>query len=105
MAKRRLPEGYDVEKHFGPNYNPWDQRLCLAPNGDLFQTIRKGQADVVTDTIDRFTKTGIKLSSGAELQADIIITATGLNLQLFGGAEIRRTASTSKSPTRWPTRA
>ena len=87
---RRLPQGYDVEKHFGPSYNPWDQRLCLAPNGDLFKTIRKGQADVVTDTIDRFTKTGIKLNSGQELEADIIITATGLNLQLFGGAEIRR---------------
>lgn len=90
MAKRRLPEGYDVEKHFGPRYKPWDQRLCLAPNGDLFRTIRRGQADVVTDTIDRFTKTGIKLSSGEELQADIIVTATGLNLQLFGGAQIRR---------------
>ncbi|OHU93363.1 flavin-containing monooxygenase [Mycobacterium talmoniae] len=90
MAKRRLPAGYDVEKHFGPSYKPWDQRLCLAPNGDLFRTIRKGGADVVTDTIDTFTKTGIKLSSGEELAADIIITATGLNLQLFGGAEIRR---------------
>jgi len=90
MAKRRLPEGYDVEKHFGPSYNVWDQRLCLAPDGDLFKTIRHDQADVVTDTIDRFTKTGIKLNSGDELQADIIITATGLNLQLFGGAEIRR---------------
>ena len=90
MAKRRLPEGYDVEKHFGPSYNVWDQRLCLAPNGDLFKTIRKGQADVVTETIDRFTTTGIKLSSGDELPADIVITATGLNLQLFGGAKIRR---------------
>jgi monooxygenase len=90
MARRRLPEGYDVEKHFGPRYNVWDQRLCLAPNGDLFKTIRHGQADVVTDTIDRFTKTGIKLSSGEELQADIIIAATGLKVQLFGGAEIRR---------------
>ncbi|MDT5357182.1 MAG: monooxygenase [Mycobacterium sp.] len=90
MAKRRLPEGYDVEKHFGPSYKVWDQRLCLAPNGDLFRTIRHGQADVVTDTIDRFTKTGIKLSSGEELKADIIVTATGLNLQLFGGAAIRR---------------
>jgi monooxygenase len=90
MARRRLPEGYDVEKHFGPRYNVWDQRLCLAPNGDLFRTIRHGQADVVTDTIDRFTETGIRLTSGEELAADIIITATGLNLQLFGGAEIRR---------------
>jgi len=98
MAERRLPEGFDVEKHFGPRYNPWDERLCLAPNGDLFQTIREGKADVVTDTIERFTKTGIKLHSGVgappacggQLQADIIITATGLNLRLFGGAAILR---------------
>src|SRR5690242_10851855 len=90
MAERRLPEGYDVQKHFGPKYNPWDERLCLAPNGDLFKTIRSGKADVVTDTIERFTKTGIKLASGEELQADIIVTATGLNLQLFGGAAISR---------------
>ena len=90
MAQRRLPAGYDVEKHFGPRYKPWDERLCLAPNGDLFRTIRHGQADVVTDTIDRFTKTGIRLNSGEELTADIIITATGLNLQLFGGAAILR---------------
>ncbi len=90
MAQRRLPEGYDVQKHFGPSYNPWDQRLCLAPNGDLFKTIRAGKADVVTDTIERFTKTGIKLASGEELQADIIVTATGLNLQLFGGAAVMR---------------
>lgn len=90
MAERRLPEGYDVEKHFGPSYNPWDQRLCLAPNGDLFKTIRAGKADVVTDTIERFTETGIQLSSGQHLEADIIVTATGLNLQLFGGATISR---------------
>jgi monooxygenase len=90
MAQRRLPEGYDVEKHFGPRYNPWDERLCLAPNGDLFKTIRKGNADVVTDTIDTFVPEGIKLNSGEVLEADIIVTATGLNLRLFGGAEIRR---------------
>ncbi|OBJ58233.1 NAD(P)/FAD-dependent oxidoreductase [Mycobacterium sp. 1423905.2] len=90
MAKRRLPEGYDVNKHFNPRYNPWDERLCLAPNGDLFRTIRKGQADVVTDTIERFTETGVQLASGEHLDADIIITATGLNLRLFGGAAIRR---------------
>jgi monooxygenase len=85
MAQRRLPKGYDVEKHFGPSYNVWDQRLCLAPDGDFFRTIRHGKADVVTDTIERFTKTGIKLTSGEELQADIIVTATGLNMQLLGG--------------------
>ncbi|HEV7423298.1 MAG TPA: NAD(P)/FAD-dependent oxidoreductase [Mycobacterium sp.] len=90
MAQRRLPEGYDVEKHFGPRYNPWDERLCVAPNGDLFKTIREGKADVVTDTIDQFTETGIRLDSGEELQADIIITATGLNMRLFGGAAILR---------------
>ncbi|MDT5105828.1 MAG: monooxygenase [Mycobacterium sp.] len=90
MAKRRLPDGYDVEKHFGPSYNPWDERLCLAPNGDLFKSIRKGNADVVTDTIDTFVPEGIKLNSGTVLEADIIVTATGLNLRLFGGAEIRR---------------
>jgi monooxygenase len=90
MVQRRLPEGYDVQKHFGPNYKPWDQRLCLVPNGDLFRTIRHGQADVVTDTIDRFTKTGILLSSGVVLPADIIITATGLNVRLFGGAAVSR---------------
>jgi monooxygenase len=85
MAKRRLPEGYDVDKHFGPSYNPWDQRLCLAPNGDLFRAIRKGSAEVVTDHIERFTKTGITLTSGEQLDADIIVTATGLNMQLLGG--------------------
>ena len=90
MAQRRLPEGYDVDKHFGPSYNPWDERLCLAPNGDLFKTIRSGKADVVTDTIERFTKTGIQLNSGEHIDADIIVTATGLNLQLFGGATISR---------------
>jgi monooxygenase len=90
MAQRRLPEGYDAHKHFSPSYKPWDERLCVAPNGDLFKAIRKGKADVVTDTIERFTATGIKLASGDELEADIIVTATGLNLQLFGGAAISR---------------
>jgi monooxygenase len=90
MAQRRLPDGYDVQKHFGPSYNPWDQRLCLAPDGDLFRAIRHGKADVVTDTIDRFTKTGVRLSSGEQLDADIIVTATGLNMQLFGGAAVLR---------------
>jgi monooxygenase len=90
MAQRRLPKGYDVEKHFGPRYNVWDERLCLAPDADFFRTIRHGKADVVTDTIDRFTKTGIRLTSGEELQADIIVTATGLNMQLLGGVQPSR---------------
>ncbi|GFG53741.1 FAD-containing monooxygenase EthA [Mycolicibacterium agri] len=87
MGERRLPEDFDWDKHFTPTYKPWDQRVCLAPNGDLFKAIRKGKADVVTDTIDRFTTTGIKLTSGEELHADIIVTATGLNMQLLGGLE------------------
>jgi monooxygenase len=88
LVERQLPEGFDVAKHFGPSYNPWDQRLCLVPNGDLFRAIRHGRASVVTDTIERFTPTAIMLSSGEELPADIIVTATGLNLQLFGGATV-----------------
>ncbi|QZA07682.1 NAD(P)/FAD-dependent oxidoreductase [Mycolicibacter heraklionensis] len=98
MAKHRLPEGYDVQKHFGPRYNPWDERLCLAPNGDLFKTIRDGKADVVTDTIAKFTKTGILLDSGQELEADIIITATGLNMQLLGGATLSRNGQPIELP-------
>ncbi|MFN8042981.1 MAG: NAD(P)/FAD-dependent oxidoreductase [Mycobacterium sp.] len=90
MAKRQLPAGYDVEGNFGPDYNPWDQRVCLAPDGDLFRSIRTGKADVVTDRIDHVTETGIQLASGAHLDADIIVTATGLTLQLFGGAVISR---------------
>jgi monooxygenase len=85
---KRLPEGYDVDKHFNPPYNPWDQRLCLAPDGDFFDVIKAGDASVVTDKIDRFTKTGILLESGEELEADIIVTATGLNMQLFSGMPI-----------------
>ncbi|MUL83188.1 MULTISPECIES: NAD(P)/FAD-dependent oxidoreductase [unclassified Mycolicibacterium] len=90
MATRRLPADFDYDKHFSPRYNPWDERVCLAPNGDLFKAIRSGKADVVTDTIETFTETGIKLSSGQELAADIIVTATGLNMQLFGGATVSR---------------
>ncbi|MFJ9390928.1 flavin-containing monooxygenase [Nocardioides sp. NPDC101246] len=85
---KRLPEGFDVDKHFNPPYNPWDQRLCLAPDGDFFDVIKAGDASVVTDKIDRFTETGILLESGQELEADIIVTATGLNMQLFGGMPI-----------------
>ncbi|BBZ09421.1 FAD-containing monooxygenase EthA [Mycolicibacterium doricum] len=90
MAERRLPEGYDYDRHFAPDYKPWDQRVCLAPNGDIFKAIRNGKADVVTDAIDRFTTEGILLKSGERIDADIIITATGLNVQFFGGAEVLR---------------
>jgi cation diffusion facilitator CzcD-associated flavoprotein CzcO len=77
-----------VEKHFTPEYNPWDQRLCLIPDGDLFNALNEKKASVVTDHIDHFTKTGIKLKSGEELEADLIVTATGLDLQFVGGAEM-----------------
>jgi cation diffusion facilitator CzcD-associated flavoprotein CzcO len=88
MNTAMLPDGFDVDKHFKPKYNPWDQRMCMVPDGDLFRSIRGGDASIVTDTIDEFTETGIKLGSGDTLDADIVITATGLNLQLFGGAEL-----------------
>lgn len=81
-----LGPDYDVEKHFTPTYNPWDQRLCLIPNGDLFEAIGSGKASVVTDKIDRITKKGIRLVSGEELDADVIIVATGLEMKLLGGA-------------------
>jgi len=82
---RALPEGYDVDTHFNPPYDPWDQRLCVVPNGDLFRAIRHGDASIVTDRIETFTEDGIRLQSGAELSADIIITATGLELVPLAG--------------------
>ena len=82
---RQLPEGFDVDTHFKPRYDPWDQRLCMVPNGDLFRAMRRGRASVVTDEIDTFTETGIRLRSGAELAADIVVTATGLKLLPLGG--------------------
>jgi cation diffusion facilitator CzcD-associated flavoprotein CzcO len=85
---KRLPPGFDVDKHFNPPYDPWDQRLCLAPDGDFFDTIREGKAAVVTDSVARFSRRGIVLASGEELEADLIVTATGLNLQLFDGMPI-----------------
>jgi cation diffusion facilitator CzcD-associated flavoprotein CzcO len=85
--ERQLPKGYDIDTHFTPRYDPWDQRLCLVPNGDLFKAIRKGTASVVTDRIATFTETGLLLESGAELEADIIVTATGLELLFIGGIE------------------
>jgi cation diffusion facilitator CzcD-associated flavoprotein CzcO len=82
---RALPQGYDVDTHFNPSYNPWDQRMCLVPDGDLFEAIGSGRASVVTDTIETFTETGIRLGSGAELEADVVVTATGLNLVPLAG--------------------
>jgi len=83
-----LPPGYDVDTHFKPRYDPWDQRMCLVPNGDLFRVLREGSASVVTDTIATFDQTGIELDSGERLDADVIVTATGLNLLFLGGMEL-----------------
>lgn len=86
--ERQLPRGYDVDKHFTPRYNPWDQRVCLVPDGDLFEAIKSGGASVVTDEIERFTEHGIVLKSGTELEADVVVTATGLRLLALGGLSV-----------------
>ncbi len=80
-----LPHGFPVKEHFSPRYKPWDQRLCLVPDADLFLALSSGKASIVTDTIETFTEHGIRLSSGEELEADVIVTATGLKLQPCGG--------------------
>ena len=87
-VRRQLPEGYDVATHFTPRYDPWTQRLCVVPDGDLFTAISAGQASVVTDRVVRFTATGLLLESGQELDADVVVTATGLELLLVGGMEL-----------------
>ncbi len=88
IVTKELPEGYDVATHFTPTYNPWEQRLCLVPDSDMFAAIRSGKAEVVTDHIDRFTETGVLLKSGKELAADIIVTATGLKMEIMSGVEM-----------------
>ena len=80
-----LPEGFDIDRHFNPRYRPWQQRLAVVPDGDLFTALREGKASVVTDTIETFTETGIRVGSGEEIEADVIVTATGFDLSLFGG--------------------
>jgi len=87
-AVKQLPEGYDVDTHFNPKYDPWDQRLCMVPDGDLFKVLRSGEAEIVTDSIATFDETGIELVSGEHLDADIVISATGLNLLALGGTEL-----------------
>jgi cation diffusion facilitator CzcD-associated flavoprotein CzcO len=87
-VQKQLPPGYDVDTHFKPRYDPWDQRVCLVPDGDLFTAIRDGSASVVTDRIETFTEGGLKLTSGAELEADVVVTATGLNMLALGGMEL-----------------
>jgi cation diffusion facilitator CzcD-associated flavoprotein CzcO len=88
LAKKELGDEYDM-KHFTPKYAPWDERLCAVPDGDLFDVLKKGKANILTDTIDHFTKDGLVLNSGDTLSADIVISATGLDLQLMGGLDIQ----------------
>jgi monooxygenase len=94
---KQLPD-VDVDRHFKPAYNPWDQRLCFVPDGDLFRALRAGTADVVTDHIETFTETGIRLRSGEELEADVIVTATGLRLKAMGGVELTVDGAEVKMP-------
>lgn len=85
---KQLPEGYPVDTHFNPPYQPWDQRLCLVPNRDFFAAIRAGTAEVVTDKIRKFTATGVLLESGRVIDTDIVVSATGLNVRAVGGVEL-----------------
>jgi monooxygenase len=85
---RRLPRGFDLDTHFNPAYEPWDQRMCIVPDGDLFDAISAGKVSVVTDRIETFTETGLKLESGATLEADVIVTATGLAMVPIGGMRL-----------------
>ena len=88
LLERRLPRGYDIDTHFTPSYEPWDQRMCIVPDGDLFEAIRAGRVSVITDRIKTFTETGLALQSGAEVEADLIVTATGLKMMPFGGIRL-----------------
>jgi monooxygenase len=88
QVREEMGPNYDIEKHFTPRYNPWEQRLCLVPDSDLFKALKSEKAAIVTDQIEHFTATGIKLASGEELTADLIVTATGLHLEMLGGLEV-----------------
>jgi monooxygenase len=87
-VERSLPKGYDIDTHFRPRYNPWDQRICLVPDGDLFEALSDGSASIETDRIKTFTETGLELESGKQVEADVIVTATGINLLAIGGMSL-----------------
>ena len=97
LAQAAVGPGIDAARHFNPRYEPWDQRLCLVPDGDLFAALRNGKASVVTGEIETFTETGLRLTSGEELEADIIVTATGLKLRLMGGIADRSRRQAGRS--------
>jgi cation diffusion facilitator CzcD-associated flavoprotein CzcO len=83
-----LPPGFPVDVHFNPPYDPWDQRLCAVADGDFFKELRRGRVSIVTGVIDRFTEAGVRMESGEEIVADVVVTATGFNLRLFGGVRL-----------------
>lgn len=97
-AKKELGENYDVETHFNPKYNPWDQRVCLIPDSDLFESIKSGKSEVVTDNIETFTEKGLLLKSGKELKADLIVTATGLQMKIISGIELKVDGAAMNAP-------
>jgi monooxygenase len=101
LVKQSLGSQYDVEKHFTPSYFPWDQRLCLIPDDDLFDVINDGSASVMTDTIDCFVEDGVKLASGEVLKADIIVSATGLQLQIMNGVALSVDSKPVNLPDHW----
>ncbi|HAC80032.1 MAG: NAD(P)/FAD-dependent oxidoreductase [Candidatus Binatia bacterium] len=89
QVRENLGEGHDIKRDFTPSYNPWDQRMCMVPDGDLFNAIKSGEASILTDKIDRFTETGLRLQSGKDLDADVVVTATGLNLLFLAGLQVK----------------
>jgi monooxygenase len=89
LMKRQLPKDFDVDTHFNPRYDPWDQRMCIVPDNDLFKSIKSGRVDVVTDTVETFTETGLQLGGGGRLDADLVVTATGLAMVPIGGVKLR----------------
>lgn len=104
-VRDEIGEMVDVEKHFSPRYNPWDQRLCLVPDDDLFRAIQSGKASVVTDHIEKITEKGVQLVSGEHLDADIVVCATGLELVVLGGQSLPSMVRPSILPMSGPTRA
>jgi cation diffusion facilitator CzcD-associated flavoprotein CzcO len=88
LVAKQLPAGFDVDRHFTPDYDPWDQRLCLVPDGDLFEALARGRASIATGRIATLNESGIELASGEQLEADVIVAATGLNLLMLGGLEL-----------------
>ena len=96
-AAKQLPEGYPVDKQFNPSYNPWNQRLCVVPDGDFFTSNNKGQAHVVTGEISLFSEKGVQIKNGEFIEAELIVLATGLKIQLLGGAQISVNNQVAKS--------